>query len=146
MKEKETVQTKRNIKVFLDDTDAPFLEVEPPVKFEFDTTKIPDGKHQFKIVAKSSNGVEGIKVVPFEVRNGPAISVVGLSENEIIDSKVPVTINAYGSENNERFIIRGSETPKAVSGWVWAMILVFAAFAVYYAIMYWSSNNYTSFF
>jgi len=136
----------RIIKVFLDGEDRPFAEFSPPVKFVLDTTKISDGKHELKIVAKSSQGVEGLKKISFEVRNGPEISVVGLSENEVVDAQLPITINAYGSETNDNFVIKGSETPKAIPAWVWALLISFLAFALFYAIMYWNQELYTSFF
>ncbi|HET8839356.1 MAG TPA: cytochrome C, partial [Flavobacteriaceae bacterium] len=117
----------------------------PPVKFVLDSTKIPDGKHKLRIVAKSSSGVEGIRIVPFEVRNGPAISILGLKDNEVIDTQTPITINAYGSETNDSFVIRGSETPKAVPAWVWALIIAFMAFSIFYFIMYWTPDFYRSF-
>ncbi|MFS4493518.1 cytochrome C [Maribacter sp. 2308TA10-17] len=139
------MEDKRVIKVFLDEEDVPFAEFSPPVKFVLDTTKIPDGKHNLKIIAKSSNGVEGIKNIPFEVRNGPAIVVVGLEENEVIDDQIPITINAYGSETKDEFVITGSETPKAIPAWVWALLILFAAFGLFYLIMYWGPQLYKSF-
>lgn len=139
------MEDKRIIKVFLDDEEAPFAEFSPPVKFVLDTTKIPDGKHRLKIVARSSNNVEGVRIIPFEVRNGPEISVVGLKENEIVDTQIPITINAYGSETNDAFVIRGSETPKAIPAWVWALIIIFISFAIFYVIMYWNKDLYISF-
>ncbi|MGA8854671.1 MAG: cytochrome C [Christiangramia sp.] len=140
------MEDNRIIKVFLDDDPKPFAAFAPPVKIVFDSTKIPDGKHKLKIVAKSSNGVEGIREIPFVVRNGPAISVVGLKENEVIDTQIPITINAYGSETNDFFVIRGSETPKAIPAWVWALLIIFMAFGLFYIIMYWSPELYKSFF
>lgn len=136
----------RVIKVFLDDETRPFAEFAPPVKFVLDSTKIPDGKHQLKIVAKSSSGVEGIRILPFEVRNGPEISVVGLNDNEIIDTQNTITINAYGSETNDSFVIRGSETPKAIPAWVWMLVIAFIAFGIFYLVMYWTPDFYKSFF
>lgn len=136
----------RIIKVFLDSDARPFAEFAPPVKFVLDTTKIPDGKHLLKVVAKSSKGVEGVKTIPFEVRNGPEISVVGLKENEVVDTQIPITINAYGSETNDEFIIKGSETPKAIPAWVWALLISFVGFAFFYFIMYWNPEFYKSFF
>lgn len=140
------MEDKRIIKVFLDSEPGPFAEFAPPVKFVLDTTRIPDGKHQLRIVAKSSRGVEGVKTIPFEVRNGPDISVVGLKENEVVDTQVPITINAYGSETNDEFIIKGSETPKAIPAWVWALLISFVGFAFFYFIMYWNPERYKSFF
>ncbi len=135
----------RTVKVFLDSDPTPFAEFAPPVRFVFDTTKIPDGKHVLKIVARSTNGNEGIRTIPFEVRNGPAISVVGLKENEIVNDQIPVTINAYGSERNDVFVVTGSETPKAIPAWVWAMVVAFVGFALFYIIMYWNPDLYNSF-
>jgi len=140
------MEDKKIVKVFLDDEPNPFAEFSPPVKFIFDTTKIPDGKHQLKIVAKSTDGVEGIRTIPFEVRNGPAISVVGLKENEVINEQIPITVNAYGSERKDVFVVTGSETPKAIPAWVWALLIMFVGFAFFYIIMYWSPDLYKSFF
>jgi len=137
---------KRVIKVFLDEETQPFAEFAPPVKFVLDSTKIPDGKHKLKIVAKSSSGVEGIRIVPFEVRNGPEISLIGLKDNEIIETQNTITINAYGSETNDSFVIRGSETPKAIPAWVWMLVIAFIAFGLFYLVMYWTPDFYKSFF
>lgn len=140
------MEDKRIIKVFLDDDSTPFAEFKPPVKMMLDTTKITDGKHKLKIIAKSTDGVEGIKIVPFEVRNGPAIDLVGLKENDVVDDKVTLTINAYGSERKDFFVVTGSETPKGIPSWVWAILITFFGWALFYAIMYWNPENYTSFF
>lgn len=146
MKDSNNIEDNRIIKVFLDDEVHPFAEFAPPVKFVLDTTKIPDGKHQLKIIAKSSNEVEGIKLIPFEVKNGPEISVIGLKDNEVIDTQTSIIINAYGSETNDKFIIKGSENPKAVPSWIWALLIVIFAFALFYFIMYWKQDSYKSFF
>lgn len=135
----------RTVKVFLDADPAPFAEFSPPVRFIFDTTKISDGKHVLKIVARSTRGNEGIRIIPFEVRNGPAISVVGLKENEVVNEQIPVTINAYGSERDDVFVVTGSETPKAIPAWVWALVVAFLGFAIFYLLMYWTPDLYKSF-
>lgn len=140
------MEENRIIKIFLDEDPMPFAEFTPPVKFIFDTTKIQDGKHIMRIVAKSTNGVEGVKNIPFEVRNGPAISVHGIEDNEVVDSHIPITINAYGSERNDVFVITGSETPNAIPAWVWALLIGFIGFAMFYFIMFWNSDLYKSFF
>ncbi|HZJ37497.1 MAG TPA: cytochrome C [Gillisia sp.] len=146
MTSSKSMEDNRIIKVFLDDETRPFAEFQPPVKFVLDTTKIPDGKHLLKIIAKSSSGVEGVKTIPFEVQNGPKISVIGLSENEKVDTQISITINAYGSETNDEFIIKGSETPKSIPAWVWVLLISFFAFALFYIIMYWSPEFYKSSF
>lgn len=136
----------RIVKVFLDDEERPFAEFHPPAKFELDTTKIPDGPHKLRIVARSSQGVEGVREIPFVVKNGPTIDIVGLKANDEITERVPITINAYGSETNDKFVIRGSETPKAIPAWVWALVITFVAFAAAYLIIYWTPSFYISFF
>lgn len=140
------MEDNRIIKIFLDDDPKPFAEFSPPVKFVFDTTKIPDGQHKLKIVAKSTDGIEGIRTIPFEVRNGPAIAVVGLNENEVVSEQIPITINAYGSERKDVFVVTGSEKPKAIPAWVWALLISFIGFALFYFIMYWNPDLYKSFF
>lgn len=146
MKDSNHIDDNRIIKVFLDKEPNPFAEFAPPVKFVLDTTKIPDGKHQLKIVAKSSNQIEGVKIIPFEVKNGPEISVIGLKENEVIDTQTSIVINAYGSETNDKFIIKGSENPKAIPSWIWALLIFIIAFGLFYFIMYWDQELYKSFF
>jgi len=140
------MENKRKVTVFLDDEKVPFGVFEPPAQLVLDTTKIADGKHELKIKAISSNGIEGVRIIPFEVRNGPEIAVVGLKDNEVIEANTVITINAYGSETLESFIIRGSETPKAVPSWVWACIVAFVGFAIFYFITHWTMETYKSFF
>ncbi|GJM28391.1 MAG: cytochrome c [Cyclobacteriaceae bacterium] len=142
----DQIDGSRIIKVFLDDETRPFSEFRPPVKFVLDTTKIPDGKHKLKIVAKSSNNVEGVKEIPFEVRNGPEIVVVGLKPGELVDNQVAITLNAYGSERKDEFVVTGSETPKGIPAWVWALMIAFIGFALFYFIMYSTPEFYRSFF
>ncbi len=142
----ECIENSRTVKVYLDDEKQPFAEFRPPVKFVLDTTKIPDGKHRLKIVAKSSNNLEGIKEIPFEVRNGPEITVVGLKPNEVVEDQLALTLNAYGSETRGEFVVTGSETPKGIPAWVWAMVIAFIGFALFYFIMYSTQEFYNSFF
>ncbi|MFA5620231.1 MAG: cytochrome C [Weeksellaceae bacterium] len=136
----------KTIKIYLDEEEKPFAEFESPVKFVLDTTKIPDGKHKLKIVSKSTSGNEGIKIIPFEVRNGPMIYVLGLKPNDVVDEKIPITINAYGSERHDRFEIVGSETPRPIPQFIWLMIMAFIAFGLFYLAMYLKPDFYTSFF
>ncbi|HLS10991.1 MAG TPA: hypothetical protein VK050_02415 [Flavobacteriaceae bacterium] len=139
------MERKQKIKVFLDDDPVPFAEFESPVKFLLDTTKIPDGHHQLKIVAKSTSDVEGVRTIPFVVRNGPSIDVVGLKENEVINEQIPITINTYGSDRLDFFKVIGSETPKGIPTWVWILVILFVAFAIFYLVMYLTPDLYKSF-
>lgn len=125
---------KSKVIIFVDDDLQPIGEFDAPVNFELDTRKLTDGLHQLKIVSKDPTGKEGIRVIPFKVRNGPAIAVEGLKDNDEVDGVLPLMINAYGKGNQKSFLIDGSETPKSVPSWLISGIIAFVAWAIYYLI------------
>jgi hypothetical protein len=126
------MQNKSSVFIFLDEEQQPFGEFSVPINFELDTTKLVDGDHVLKIVSKDPNGKEGIRKIPFLVRNGPSIAVEGISENDIVDGVIPIMINAYGKGDQKQFLIEGSETPQSTPSWFWAIIIGFIGFAIYY--------------
>jgi hypothetical protein len=128
------MEDKSKVILFIDDDPKPIGEFETPVNFELDTRKLVDGQHTLKIVSKDPLGKEGIRLIPFTVRNGPAIDIEGLSENETIDGVVPIMVNAYGKGDQKKFLIDGSETPKSVPSWLWAAVIIFFGWAAYYLI------------
>ncbi|MET4080564.1 hypothetical protein ABIB40_000508 [Pedobacter sp. UYP30] len=130
------MQEKSTILIFLDDDVKPLAEVVSPVNFELDTRKIVDGKHTLKIVSKDPHGKEGLRLIPFEVRNGPAISIEGISENDVVDGVLPIMINAYSKGDSKVFYIEGSETPQSIPAWVWILIIGFVGWALFYLIRY----------
>ena len=132
------MQDKSRIFIFLDDEPRPLAEFLSPVNFELDTRKLVDGNHTLKIVSKDPSGKEGLRIVPFEVRNGPAIAIEGIKENAVVDGVLPLMINAYGKGNSKKFLIEGSETPQSIPSWVWIMIIGFVGWALYYFITYFS--------
>lgn len=127
---------KSTIFIFIDDDIIPVAEVESPMNFELDTRKLIDGKHSLKIVSKDPTGKEGIRIIPFEVRNGPAIAIEGIKENAVVDGVLPLMINAYGKGDQKSFLIEGSETPQSIPAWVWILIIGFAGWAIYYFVRY----------
>ncbi|WP_240894485.1 cytochrome C [Parapedobacter sp. SGR-10] len=127
---------KSKVYIFIDDDTIPVAEVFTPVTFELDTHKLVDGPHRLRIVGKDPSGKEGMRIIPFEVRNGPAIDVVGIKEDAVVDGRVPIMINAYGKGNQSLFLIEGSETPQGIPWWVWLLIIGFSGWALYYFIMY----------
>lgn len=129
------MEDKSTLTLFIDDNLTPIGEFEAPVNFELDTRKLVDGHHVLKIISKDPTGREGIKLIPFSVRNGPAIAVDGLSENDKVDGVVAIMINAYSKGNQKKFLIYGSETPKSVPSWLWVAIIVFFGWAAYYFII-----------
>ncbi|HXI00764.1 MAG TPA: hypothetical protein VNI52_10895 [Sphingobacteriaceae bacterium] len=122
------------IYIFIDDEAKPIAELMSPVNFELDTSKLIDGKHTLKIISKDPTGKEGIRVVPFEVRNGPAIAIEGIKENAVVDGVIPIMINAYGKGNSKNFLIVGSETPQSIPFWIFVLLISFVAWAIFYHI------------
>lgn len=130
------MQDKSTVYIFVDDSPQPVVVVAAPVSFELDTRKLIDGKHTLKIISKDPSGKEGIRLIPFEVRNGPAIALEGISENAVVDGVVPLMINAYGKGDQHKFLITGSETPQSIPAWIWILIISFAGWAIFYLIRY----------
>jgi hypothetical protein len=125
---------KSTLYLFIDDEPRPIARLEAPVTFELDTTRLVDGKHTLKIVSKDPAGNEGVRLIPFEVRNGPAISVEGLREEAVVDGVLPLMINAYGKGDAKNFFIQGSETPQSIPFWIFILLIGFLAWALYYFI------------
>ncbi len=121
--------------IFLDDELKPYGEYLAPINFELDTKKLVDGDHVLKIISKDPLGKEGIRKIPFVVRNGPSVAVEGLNEHDIVDGVIPIMINAYGKGDQKIFLIEGSETPRSIPAWVWAIVIGFAGWAIYYAVI-----------
>lgn len=130
------MEDKSTVILFLDEDQTPIAEFVSPVHFDLDTRKMVDGKHSLKIISKDPTGKEGIRVIPFEVKNGPAIAIEGISENAVVDGVVPLMINAYGKGDQKRFLITGSETPQSIPAWIWILLIGFAGWAIYYLIRY----------
>ena len=130
------MEGKSKIRIFLDDHPQPIAEVMSPINFALNTTKLVDGPHTLKIVGKDPTGKEGVRVIPFVVRNGPAIDVEGITEDAVVDGVIPIMVNAYGKGNQQSFLIEGSETPQSIPSWLWVLIIAFAGWALYYLFRY----------
>lgn len=120
--------------LFIDNEPNPLAELETPIVFDFDTKKLTDGEHTLTIVSRSPSGREGIEKIRFFVANGPAIHIEGLKNEDIVDGTLPLMINAYDKGNQKSFIITGSETPRTIPFWIWIIVMVFIAWAIYYEI------------
>jgi hypothetical protein len=129
------MNTKSKVLIFMDDEQKPFGEYLAPINFELDTRKLVDGEHLLKIVSKDPLGKEGIRKIPFIVRNGPSVAIEGIKDNDVVDGVIPIMINAYGKGDQKKFLIEGSETPRSIPAWVWAIVIGFVGWAVYYAII-----------
>jgi hypothetical protein len=125
---------KSKVFLFIDEDVVPIGEFEAPIHFELDTRKLIDGEHTLKIVSKDPSGKEGIRKIPFTVRNGPAIAVEGLKANDVVDGILPIMVNAYGKGDQKKFLIEGSETPRSIPSWLWVVVILFVGWAAYYFI------------
>ena len=135
------MEDKSTIIIFIDDEPKPIASFISPVHFELDTRKLVDGNHILKIVSKDPTGKEGIRLIPFQVRNGPAIAIEGIKENAVVDGVLPLMINAYGKGDQTKFLIEGSETPQSIPSWVWILIISIAGWALYYLITYFTMKQ-----
>ena len=127
--------TQSKVLIFIDDEQQPYGEYLVPINFELDTRKLVDGDHVLKIISKDPLGKEGIRKIPFVVRNGPSVAVEGLNENDVVDGILPIMINAYSKGDQKMFLIEGSETPRSIPAWVWAIVIGFVGWAIYYAVI-----------
>lgn len=122
------------VTLFIDEDPKPMGAFPAPVTFDLDTRKLPDGNHVLKVVSRDHQGKEGIKLIPFVVRNGPAIAIEGLKKDEIVEGVLPLMINAYGKGDQKTFMLQGSETPQSIPWWLVAGIILFAAWSGYFII------------
>ncbi len=128
------MEDKSRVIIFLDDEVQPIGSFTSPINFELDTRKLVDGNHVLRIVSKDPNGVEGIRKIPFVVRNGPDITVEGIEENAVVDGVIPIMVSAYGKGDQKVFLIEGSETPRSIPSWVWIIHILFGGWAIYYLV------------
>jgi hypothetical protein len=122
------------VTLFIDNDPQPVGEFPAPVAFELDTRKLVDGDHVLKVVSKDQLGKEGIKLIPFSVRNGPAIAIEGLRKDEVVEGVLPLMINAYSKGDQKSFVLHGSETPQSIPWWLVAGIIMFIAWSGYFII------------
>lgn len=129
------MQDQSSVLIYIDEESKPIGAYKTPINFELDTTKLVDGEHILKIVSKSTSGKEGIRKIPFIVRNGPAIAIEGIGDHSIVDGILPLMINAYSKGDQKKFLIEGSETPHSIPAWLWVVIILFVGWAMYYFII-----------
>jgi len=121
------------IEVFVDDEHEPRAGFEPPGELELDTRGLADGHHVLRVHASGSDGSAGIEEIPFVVRNGPGIAVVGLRKQEIVHGRIPILFNAYESRQDDVFEPGRVETPAPIPTWTWVLALAVVSWAMWYA-------------
>jgi hypothetical protein len=129
------MEEESRIRIYLDDKLEPIADYEPPVTVSLDTHALPDGRHRLRIEARGRNGRVGVREVPFQVRNGPGITVTGIRADAIVHGDLNFTVNAFGAE--ERFEPRRAESPSPIPVWLWVLSLAIVAWSAWYAAVLW---------
>lgn len=126
------------VEVFLDDAAHPFAIHRPPARFTLDTTSLRDGMHALRFEAVDASGRRGVRTVAFTVRNGPGIAIDGVRDGDVVEGRLSLLVNAYGAGYEERWEPSRAETPAPAPTWIWVLLLGLVAWAMYYAVRYWS--------
>jgi mono/diheme cytochrome c family protein len=121
------------IDVFVDDEREPRASFEPPGQLELDTRNLMDGQHVLRVRASTGDGPAGTEEIPFTVRNGPGIAVVGLHREEVVRGRVPILLNAYENRPDDVFEPGRAETRAPIPTWTWVLGLAVAAWGMWYA-------------
>lgn len=124
--------------IFLDDGEEPIITHRSPVRFQLDTTLLEDGPHTLRIEAYDASGQKGVRHITFEVRNGPGIAINGLSDNDILEGKIPILVNSYGGAGEAHWEPSRAETPAPTPTWVWVLLIVILIFGVFYGLRQWN--------
>ena len=123
------------IKVYLDNGAAPIAELaDATQRFEIDTTKLADGVHKLRLEAIEDGRVTGVREIPFNVRNGPGISVAGLTDGDEVAGKLRVAATASAAGINHRLDVHALELHRGLPFWIGAfavgIVLAVAAYLV----------------
>jgi mono/diheme cytochrome c family protein/ketosteroid isomerase-like protein len=127
-------EAKEPLKLYLDDDKEPFKVAYPPLRFHFNTIALPDGPHKLRVEASNGLAPPTIREIPFHVRNGVAISIYGLEQQQTIGGQVELIINAYAGNTEVDFEPRRAETPQPIPTWAWVVFLAVTAWAMFYVL------------
>ena len=131
-------QQQGKIEVFLDDNKEPIAVYSPPARFELDTTILDDGEHKITVIAYGEHRKKSVRNIKFIVRNGPGIAIQGLKENDVVEGKVSLLVNAYGASAKEKWEPITAETPSPIPSWIWVVFILIVAWAMFYFINQWN--------
>jgi hypothetical protein len=123
--------------VYLDDAKTPLCTERAPLGLNLDTRQLADGEHVLRIEAWDQRGHKGVKLVPFTVRNGPAITVRGLETGDVVEGPLELVVHAFGGGSEENWDPAQAETPAPVPTWAWVVLIGVVAWAMYYLIAFW---------
>ncbi len=126
---------KPRVRVYLDGNPTPIIDRELPTDITLDTRELEDGPHRLVIRAQGQNGREGVEEVPFQVHNGPGITIAGLRPHSTRRGEVHFTVDAFSAD--DPFDPRRAEARSSIPVWMWVMSLFVLAWSVWYAARMW---------
>ncbi len=121
-------------RLFLDGAIEPFATFKPPARTRIDTTKLDDGDHLLVVEATDTSGSIGRREIPFVVRNGPGISVLGIRASEIVRGTVDLQVDAFSSGIHGNFNPVQAESQRPTPVLAWILLATFSMWAMYYGI------------
>jgi len=128
--------SKPHVRIYLDGNSEPMIEADLPGNVSIDTRTLEDGPHRLVIRATAEDGQEGFEEIPFNVHNGPGITVAGLEAHSTRRGEIRFNVDAFSTE--DAFDPRRAEARSSIPAWVWVMSLFVMAWAVWYAARMWS--------
>lgn len=129
------------VAVYLDDGTEPIAEYAPPARISVDTTQLSDGEHELRIEASGSDDSQALQRIPFEVRNGPAISIEGLRAGDVVEGDLDVVVHAWGGASQGDWEPERVESPAPIPTWAWVLLISIIAWALYYGTLYWQPGE-----
>ncbi len=129
-----TQKEANRIEIYLDGAQNPLATYRPPALFQLDTRELEDGPHTLRIEAWDRTGRRGVRQTSFSVRNGPAITVEGLREGDVVDGALTMLVHAYGGASEENWEPYQAETPAPIPTWAWVLVIIVTAWALFYVI------------
>ena len=125
------------VSVYLDGAEQPLAEYTPPARIELDTRQLEDGRHELRIEADAGDGPVGSRHLSFEVRNGPAISVEGLGDGDVVNGELGMVVHAWGGAGRGDWEPKRAESPAPIPTWAWVLLIGITAWAIFYSVSYW---------
>ncbi|HEX7382566.1 MAG TPA: hypothetical protein VF265_10490 [Nevskiaceae bacterium] len=127
---------KPRVRIFLDNEVEPVIDQELPSRVALDTRRWSDGPHRLTVRATGENGLEGVEEIPFNVRNGPGISVAGLRPRTTRKGVMHLKVDAFSTD--DPFDPRRAEARSPIPTWTWVLFMFVLAWVVFYVATMWN--------